>query len=144
MICLDKERVGRYVAKHCQMVWTTENSESIGLLKGKELVAGVWYEDFNQKTITCHIAITGRMNREYLGIIFDFPFVQLGVDKIVCPVLSDNDKSIRLVKNMGFEEQARLLDVSPSGDMLFFVMSKDKCRFLGEKYGQKNANRSCT
>lgn len=143
MICLDKERVGRYVAKHCQMVWTTENSEAIGLLKGDELVAGVWYEDFNQKTITCHIAITGRMNREYLGIIFDFPFVQLGVDKIVCPVLSDNDKSIRLVKNMGFEEQARLLDVSPSGDMLFFVMSKDKCRFLGEKYGQKNAS-SCT
>ena len=144
MLCLDKNFVGSWVAKKCEMVWTPENSEAIGLVKQGELVAGVWYEDYSKKSITCHIAITGRMTREYLGIIFDFPFVQLGVEKIICPVLSDNDKSIRLVKNMGFEEQARLLDVSPSGDMLFFVMSKDKCRFLGEKYGQKNSDRSCT
>jgi hypothetical protein len=37
---------------------------------------------------------------------------------------------------LGFEEQARLLDVFPTGDLLFFVMSKDKCKFLGEKYGK--------
>jgi hypothetical protein len=37
---------------------------------------------------------------------------------------------------LGFEEQARLLDVFPTGDLLFFVMSKDKCRFLGERYGK--------
>lgn len=118
------------------MVWTPENSEAIGLLKDGEVVAGVWYEDYNGKSVTCHIAITGRMNREYLGFIFHYPFVQLGVDKIICPIKSNNDKSIRLVKNMGFEEQARLLDVFPSEDLLFFVMSKDKCRFLGEKYGK--------
>ena len=126
------------------MIWTPENSQAIGLAKDGELVAGVWYEDFNKKTVTCHIAIDGIINRKYLGIIFDYPFVQLGVDKIICPVLSDNDKSIRLVKNMGFEEQARLLEFSPSGDLLFFVMSKDKCRFLGEKYGQKGKYASST
>jgi RimJ/RimL family protein N-acetyltransferase len=142
-MCFEKDFVGKYVARNCEMVWTTENSEAIGLTKDGELVAGVWYEDYSKKSITCHIAITGRITRQYLGIIFDYPFVQLGVEKIICPVLSDNDKSIRLVKNMGFEEQARLLDVSPSGDMLFFVMSKDKCRFLGERYGQKNSD-SCS
>jgi RimJ/RimL family protein N-acetyltransferase len=118
------------------MIWTPENSQAIGLTKDGELVAGVWYEDFNKKSVTCHIAITGQMTKQYLAIIFDYPFVQLGVDKIICPVKSNNDKSIRLVKNMGFEEQARLLDVFPSGDLLFFVMSKDKCRFLGERYGK--------
>ena len=118
------------------MIWTPEKSQAIGLVKESELVAGVWYEDYNKKSVTCHIAITGRLTKQYLGIIFDYPFVQLGVDKIICPIKSDNDKSIRLVKNMGFEEQARLLDVFPSGDLLFFVMSKDKCRFLGERYGK--------
>jgi len=136
MICLDKDRVGQYIAKHCNMVWTSENSEAIGLLKDNELVAGVWYEDFNEKSVTCHITITGRINRKYLSIIYDYPFVQLGVEKIICPVPSYNDKSLRLVKNMGFEEQARLLDVFPSGDLLFFVLTKDKCRFLGERYGK--------
>ena len=136
MISVNKDFVGKYVAKHCDMVWTPENSQALGLVKDGELVAGVWYEDYNKKSVTCHIAITGRMTRQYLSIIFDYPFVQLGVEKIICPVKSNNDKSIRLVKNMGFEEQARLLDVFPSGDLLFFVMSKDKCRFLGERYGK--------
>jgi L-amino acid N-acyltransferase YncA len=60
----------------------------------------------------------------------------LGVDKIIAPVVSSNDKSVEFVKKLGFEEQARLLDVFPTGDLLFFVMSKDKCRFLGERYGK--------
>jgi RimJ/RimL family protein N-acetyltransferase len=77
------------------------------------------------------------MTPEYLNIIFDYPFVQLGVNKIVVPVLSDNEASIKFVKNLGFVENARLLDVSPDGDMIFFVMSKDKCRFIGERYGKR-------
>lgn len=136
MIIVDKNLVGQYVANHCKMVWTPDNSQAIGLIKDNEIVAGVWYEDFNGQSVTCHIAITGKMTRKYLSTIFNYPFVQLGVNKIVCPIGSNNDKSIRLVKNMGFEEQARLLDVFPSEDLLFFVMSKDKCRFLGERYGK--------
>jgi RimJ/RimL family protein N-acetyltransferase len=119
------------------MTWTPENSTAIGLLKDDELVAGVWYEDYNKVSIMCHIAITGKMTPEYLNIIFDYPFVQLGVNKIVVPVLSENEASIKFVKNLGFEENARLLDVSPDGDMIFFVMTKDKCRFIGERYGKR-------
>jgi RimJ/RimL family protein N-acetyltransferase len=126
------------------MAWTPENSTAIGLLKDDELVAGVWYEDYNKVSIMCHIAITGKMTPEYLNIIFDYPFVQLGVNKIVVPVLSDNEASIKFVKNLGFEENARLLDVSPDGDMIFFVMTKDKCRFIGERYGKRRRRFSPT
>lgn len=119
------------------MVWTPDNSTAIGLLKDGQLVAGVWYEDYNKVSIMCHIAITGQMTPKYLNVIFDYPFVQLGVDKIVVPVLSDNEVSTKFVKNLGFEEKARLSDVSPDGDMVFFVMSKDKCRFIGERYGKR-------
>ena len=137
MLCLDKDVVGPYVARHCNMVWTPDNSTTIGLLKDGELIAGVWYEDYNKVSVMCHIAITGRMTPEYLNVIFDYPFVQLGVEKIVVPVLSDNEASTKFVKNLGFEEKARLSEVSPDGDMVFFVMSKDKCRFIGEKYGKR-------
>jgi L-amino acid N-acyltransferase YncA len=137
MLCLDKDVVGPWIARHCNMVWTPENSNAIGWLKDGQVCAGVWYEDYNQVSVMCHIAITGKMTPEYLNIIFDYPFVQLGVDKIVVPVLSDNEASIKFVKNLGFEEKARLLDISPNGDMLFFVMTKDKCRFIGERYGKR-------
>ena len=117
------------------MVWTPENSSTIGWITD-EIESVVWYEDFNKKSVTCHIYLEKGLNRQYLSTIFDYPFVQLGVDKIVCPVVSSNDKSVEFVKKLGFEEQARLLDVFPTGDLLFFVMSKDKCRFLGERYGK--------
>jgi RimJ/RimL family protein N-acetyltransferase len=84
------------------------------------------------------------MTPEYLNIIFDYPFVQLGVDKIIVPVISDNEASIKFVKNLGFKEKAQLLDVFPSGDLLFFVMTKDKCRFIGERYGKRRGKCATT
>ncbi len=137
MLCLDKDLVGPWIARHCNMTWTPDNSTAIGLLKDNDLVAGVWYEDYNKVSIMCHIAITGKMTPKYLNVIFDYPFVQLGVEKIVVPVLSDNKVSTKFVKNLGFEEKARLSEVSPDGDMVFFVMSKDKCKFIGERYGKR-------
>jgi RimJ/RimL family protein N-acetyltransferase len=136
LITTNKDLVGPWLAQELDMVWTSENSTTIGWIEGNELVAGVWYEDFNGKSVTCHIVIKKPMNRKFLAIIFDYPFIQLGVNKIIAPVISSNDKSIGFVKKLGFEEQARLLDVFPTGDLLFFVMSKDKCRFLGERYGK--------
>lgn len=118
------------------MVWTSENSTTIGWIEGNELVAGVWYEDFNGKSITCHIVIKKPLNRKFLAIIFDYPFIQLGVSKIIGPVKSDNLKAIEFDKKLGFKEEARILDAFPNSDLIFFVMNKDDCRFLGERYGK--------
>ena len=137
VLCTDKSVVGPYIAKHCRMIFTPENSTTIGWIKDGQISAGVWYEDYNKVSVMCHIAITRQLTPKYLYTIFHYPFVQLGVEKIVVPVLESNEESIGFVKNLGFEEKARLLDISPDGDMLFFVMSKDKCRFLGEKYGKR-------
>ena len=83
-------------------------------------------------TITCHIAIAGRVNKKFLRAIFDYPFIVCNVDKIIAPVIADNDKSINLVQNMGFTEEARI--ARSNGDMIFFTLLKDKCKFLGGKY----------
>jgi len=134
LISTDKDILGPFIAEKLNMVWTPENSTTIGWI-GKEIESVVWYEDFNKKSVSCHIYLGKGLNKQYLNTIFDYPFVQLGVDKIIAPVISSNDKSVEFVKKLGFEEQARLLDVFPTGDLLFFVMSKDKCKFLGERYG---------
>jgi RimJ/RimL family protein N-acetyltransferase len=59
----------------------------------------------------------------------------LNVEKIIVPVVTDNQKSIKLVKNMGFAEEARIKDGSPNGDIIFMTLAKENCRFLGVRYG---------
>ena len=126
------DSVGAWVAQqttgsyHC-------NSSAIGLEREGQVVAGVIYESFMDTTITCHIAIAGRVNKKFLRAIFDYPFRVCNVDKIIAPVIADNDKSINLVQNMGFTEEARI--ARSNGDMIFFTLLKDKCKFLGGKYG---------
>ena len=126
------------------MVWTPENSSTIGWIENGQIVAGVWYEDFNGKSITCHIAIEGQMTKSYLAFIFHYPYIQLGVEKLIGPVKSNNHQSIEFVKKLAFKEEARLLGVFPDADLLFFTMSKDDCRFLGEKYGKVGQHTSST
>jgi L-amino acid N-acyltransferase YncA len=133
---VDKNFVGPWLAKELDMVWTAENSSTIGWVENGELVNGVWYEDFNGKSVTCHIVLKKPLNRTFLAIIFDYPFIQLGVSKIIGPVKSNNHKSMNLVTRFGFKEEARLLDAFPNADLIFFVMNKEDCRFLGERYGK--------
>jgi RimJ/RimL family protein N-acetyltransferase len=69
--------------------------------------------------------------------MFDYPFNVCGVDKIIAPVGSKNAKAIRLVRKMGFTEEARIKNADTDGDIIFLTMTRDACRFLGHRYGQK-------
>ena len=129
--------IGHWVAQQNSGGYHEAQSQALGLVKDGKIVAGVIYENWNKKSIFCHIAITGRMTAQYLAIIFDYPFNQCGVDKIVVPIVSDNAKSIKLVENMGFSEECRLRDASPTGDIIFYTLLRKNCRFLEGKYHGK-------
>lgn len=110
--------------------------EAIGLERNGELIAGVVYESWNGASFVCHIAIMGLMTPEYLAAIFDYPFVHCGAKKIFAPVVEGNDRSIRFVENLGFRLEHRLLDAHPDGSILLYSMTRDQCRFTGERYGK--------
>ena len=102
-----------------------------------ELIAGVIYENFNHKTIWCHIAIENRITPFYLAAIFDYPFNVAMTEKIIVSVSDSNEESKKLVQKMGFTEEARIKDACVGGDMLFFTLSREKCRFIGDRYGKR-------
>ena len=131
--------IGDWTAKRVDGVYFREGSEAIGLRRDGKIVAGVIYESFNKASIVCHIAIEGRINAEYLAAIFDYPFNVCGVNKIIVTVAGSNNRSLGLVKNMGFEEAAKIGSAHPTGDLVILTIPRDRCRFLGEKYGQKLA-----
>ena len=126
------EPVGAWVAEqttgsyHC-------NSTAIGLEREGQIVAGVIYENFLNTTINCHIVIDGKINKKFIYAIFNYPFIVCNVEKIIVLVTEDNKKSIKLVKNMGFTEEARI--TRSNGDMIYFTLLRNNCKFLGGKYG---------
>jgi len=111
-------------------------SEAIGLKRG-EIVAGVIYENWNHQSIWCHIAIEGRLTPEYLAAIFDYPFNVCQVKKIILPVRSDNEDSTRMVKKMGFFQEGCIKDARPEGDLVFWTMQRNDCKYLGDRYGKR-------
>jgi RimJ/RimL family protein N-acetyltransferase len=127
--------VGVWVADRIAGEFYSETSSAIGLEKDGVIVAGVIYENWNRASIFCHIAIEARLTKAYLKAIFDYPFNVCNVKKIIVPVVSNHVKSIKLVTNMGFAEEARIVDGSQDGDIIFLTMTKENCRFLGVRYG---------
>lgn len=117
-------------------VFAPEAQTAIGLYKDKDPQAAVIYENWNGRSLVAHMAITGRITRQYLFVIFDYAFRQMSAAKVILPVQSTNTKSIKFVTNLGFREEARIKDAAPDGDVLLFTLAKQDCRFLGEKYGK--------
>jgi RimJ/RimL family protein N-acetyltransferase len=126
--------VGQWVAKRIRGGYFEGRSEAIGLKRDGELVAGVIYENWNHRSIWCHIAIEGRLTPEYLAAIFDYPFNTCQVEKIIVPVGSENEESLRLVKKMGFAEEARIKDGRSDGDIVFLTLAHENCRYIGKRY----------
>ena len=127
--------VGPWVAARIFGSWN--NTPAIGLERKGGMVAGVLYENWNRRSVVCHIVVEGLMTPAYLAAIFHYPFIYLGCGKIIAPVSEGNDKSISFVKNLGFLEEARLHDADPDGSLLLFTMERNKCRFIGERYEKR-------
>ena len=135
---------GHWTAEQTKGKYFEANSQSIGLKQNGEFVAGVIYENWNRRTITCHIAISGRLTPRYLAVIFDYPFNVCDVKKIIVPVDSTNSKSVNLVEKMGFIEEARIKDGMADGDMILYTLAKNDCKYLGERYEKRTIRTAST
>ena len=128
------QQVGEWVAKRIQGGYFAERSNALGLERDGEIVAGVIYQDWNHKSIVCHIAVDGRLTPAFLAAICDYPFNVCQVDKIIVPVASENANSKDFVEKFGFTEEARIKEAHPDGDIILYTLTRDNCRYLGERY----------
>ncbi len=136
-ITSDKIIVGPWVAKKVFGTFTPETSEAIGLKRHGELVAGVIYENWNGRSMVVHVAVQGLMTPAYLAAIYHYPFVHVGADKVIAPIGEGNEESIRFVCKMGFRLEGRIPDAHPDGALLLYTMSREQCKYIGERYGKK-------
>ncbi len=116
ILCLDASIVGPWVCQRTGGTWTAGRGTAIGKIKDGKLVAGALYEDWNGANLMCHIAGEGNWAcREFLGVIFDYPFNQIKARRITVPIASTNVKSINLATHMGFSLECTLAQANPDG-----------------------------
>ena len=114
----------------------------IGWARAGRLVAGVAYAEWNGPNVVCHIASDGSRKwatREYLRVIFDYPFVQLGCKRITVCVGEGNADSRRFVEHLGFTLEAELAGAHPTGALRIYRMWRDECRFLQVTHEERMA-----
>lgn len=106
---------------------------SIALLKDEELAWVTAFDDYRGSDIQIHTAKAREQRflpRAYVKAVFAYPFVELGCERLTAPVGAWNIQAVRFVQSCGFEYEASLSRASRGHDLLFFVLWRDKCRFI--------------
>lgn len=96
------------------------------------LLGGVIYTNYTGASVCIHVGSFRPMwvNRNLLYAVFDYPFNQLGVKKVIGQVPKHNEKAVRFNLSVGFITETVITDVFPEGDMLIMTMYKENCRHL--------------
>lgn len=126
----DQERIGLWLHERIKGIYSPNLGSYIGLEKDGQIIAATGYEDYTGKSVRTHIAVEGKITKEFLRYIFWYPFNQLKVKKLIGLVSSGNEKALKLDKNFGFVEEAVVKDVYEDGDLHILTMTKEQCRFL--------------
>ena len=129
--------VGAWVTAQTEGAFDPNRSTAIGLERDGKIVAGTVYENWNGRSVVCHIAWE-RVTPAYMAAVYDYAYNVANVDKIIGPISSNHTRALKLVTKMGFSEEARIKDAAhDAGDIVFMTQTPEKCRFLEPRYGQK-------
>lgn len=123
------ENVCAWVSEKNGSTWNADYVNAIGLEREGRFIAGTVYDNYLGQSICMHTAIE-RMNRDFLWYCFYYPFIELGVKKVLGLVDSFNIPAIKLDRHLGFELEATIQQASTKGDLLIFSMAIDQCRWL--------------
>lgn len=125
--------VNAWVAKHIGMPWEQRSGDTaLGIVKGKELVAGVVYSDFNGPNVFASIVSKSpvwQRNKRTVAQLFIYPFETLGAARMTCAIASSNRASVRLCERLGFRHEASLLYAAHDGsDRLVYRIFESEWR----------------
>lgn len=111
------------------------NAVGIGQLIDDELVAGVVYDNYNGNNIVGAITVAKPPTKGFWWAIFHYAFEDLGCKRITAYVESDNEKSLHLLKRLGFEVECTMKDAGAGGgDIVLHRMVKQDCRMLNWRH----------
>jgi hypothetical protein len=118
-----------------------EKASALILERDGNITAVVLYNNFwPGNSVDASIALdrVSRLTRSFLGAMFLAPFVEWGLRRVTLKIASDNAKSIRFAKHLGFTQEGEIREgVTKDVDLLIFGMLKRECRFLGTEFNEQ-------
>jgi hypothetical protein len=105
---------------------------SISRVRGRRLLGGVIFQNFNGASISMHFAGFDPLwiNRTLLWMSFDYPFNQLSCNVTLAVTRSGNIKALEIIERLGFRCKARIPGAFVDGDMIISAMQRSECRWL--------------
>lgn len=131
----------KLIAQQAHVRYVPGQSHCISQYDSRDvLMAGVLFTDWNQGSIQQHTAVWGGTGglRPLLWLVFQYPFIQLGVKKIFGLVPEFNIQARNLNLHLGYKIEYLADDVFGYGDgtpngMYLMSMRKEECRWLTMK-----------
>lgn len=106
---------------------------AIGLISESEILASVVYNDFYGTGCSIHIAaVPGRrwLTRSLLRAAFEYPFIQLGFQRLTGWVPAKNREALELDYHLGFQYEGTARHMLPDDDVTILGMLKSECRYI--------------
>ena len=113
--------------------------QAIGVIRGKQLVTGWVYHQTDQTPHVVELTVAAKardgistwMRPDLLKVMFAYPFVQLGAERLQVIVARKNKKARKVVKHLGWTYEGMARKAGPNGeDMAIYSMLRDECRWL--------------
>ena len=101
--------------------------------KGKDWLSVVVYNALDESNIGISIATNSPKwcSKRVLKVIFGFPFVQLGLNRVTATINENNSKSISLVERLGFILEGKLIRYYRTNESaLIYRMLNTECRWI--------------
>jgi RimJ/RimL family protein N-acetyltransferase len=139
---------GMWVMRRIEGVFNAQTDHVVAMARDDgSVLGGVVFNHWSGAAIWIHMAGTGGpwATPDFLWVVFDYAFNQLGVRKLIGPVASGNALAIAIDRKLGFRYETHLADMTPDGqDLLFMSMKREDCRWLRwrpKHYGRNSDRR---
>jgi RimJ/RimL family protein N-acetyltransferase len=111
---------------------------TICLVEGEKILAGVWLENYNGVSAVLHVAGEGKrwLTRAFAEAVFHYAFNVLGCKKLIGVVSSANTQARRFDEHLGFKIETVIEDADPTGSLIIYSLKRSDCKFLGETHGE--------
>lgn len=108
----------------------------IGVEKKSKLIAGCLYYNFRETGLEMTFAATDKRwaTKPNLNIFFGYPFEQLNLKRVTALIRKDNEKSIKMIKQLGYKLEGIARQTFSDGcDGLLYGMLKTECKWIKGK-----------
>lgn len=123
---------GYRIAKAAGCIFNPAADQVIAVTSQGKLLGGNIFTGFTGASIHTHTAgfEPNWATRDFLWVLFDYPFNQLGCRKVFGQVPETNTRALEIDLKLGFKIVAKIDDVFPDGACLVLSLAREDCRWL--------------